>query len=845
MIRDTLARLMRVVRARPVTVTFAVTVLVVSIVALVARAVGGPDQGDAGPIGSVLATGLGPVVDDGRWWTVLSYPLLTTGPRHLVLALAVVVVLGGLVEPRLGTRRSIIALVTTTLAGALVGLALQGLSAALTLGWFPDADRVLVLDPIAPAVGLALAGSAALDRIHRRRTRVLVLVALVIGTVYLGQVDDFVRIGAGLAGLALGFVLVPRENDRSWRRSTEHETRVLLASTSAMLGIGPLLALIEPHRHSLAGPIVQLVVGRFAEPRATNACRVWDVTASCVQQQTVAASLSPVEVLVSALPWLVFVVIAWGIWRGRRLAIHLGIAANLLLVGLFVFYWILTPTAAVGDGARASRLDATQFVVQVVAILVIHVLAAVALWRWRASCPLPPVRARAIRALVAVVAAALVLMALYVAIVLADPSAWTPAPTLGTALLEAPERLLPPALLAANPVAFDPVSPLALALTFGIAPVFDIVVLLACRSALATTRPHERDLAPDRVRELLRRGGGGPIAHMATWPGMRTWLDTETGAAVTYRVEQRVAIVLGTPFGAPDVDDHDVLSRFATESDTNGLIPCFYSVPMTLAERFVETGWSAVEVAEESVIPLEDWAMKGKKWQDVRSSINRADREGVDVRWGRFDELTASELEQVREISAEWAGDKALPEMGFTLGGLAQLDDDEVLIALAVDGAGVVQAVTSWLPVWRDERIVGRTLDVMRRRPDSMNGVMEMLIARVAQRLQSEGAEFLSLSAAPLASSVQHAASDSGDASILQGLLHELGARLEPVYGFRSLLNFKRKFQPVMVPLGLVYLEPTQLPAIGLALTKAYLPGVTVGALVDAFRQARNDRPES
>jgi phosphatidylglycerol lysyltransferase len=74
--------------------------------------------------------------------------------------------------------------------------------------------------------------------------------------------------------------------------------------------------------------------------------------------------------------------------------------------------------------------------------------------------------------------------------------------------------------------------------------------------------------------------------------------------------------------------------------------------------------------------------------------------------------------------------------------------------------------------------------------------------------------------------------------------LDRVGRTLEPVYGFRSLLAFKLKFQPVCRPLYMVYPDPTALPAIGVAVTRAYLPDLT---LRQAFhlvgRALRRPRP--
>jgi lysylphosphatidylglycerol synthetase-like protein (DUF2156 family) len=47
---------------------------------------------------------------------------------------------------------------------------------------------------------------------------------------------------------------------------------------------------------------------------------------------------------------------------------------------------------------------------------------------------------------------------------------------------------------------------------------------------------------------------------------------------------------------------------------------------------------------------------------------------------------------------------------------------------------------------------------------------------------------------------------------------------LEPAYGFASLLRYKGKFNPEYRPMHLYYADNSQLPAIGLAIGRAYLP---------------------
>jgi hypothetical protein len=73
----------------------------------------------------------------------------------------------------------------------------------------------------------------------------------------------------------------------------------------------------------------------------------------------------------------------------------------------------------------------------------------------------------------------------------------------------------------------------------------------------------------------------------------------------------------------------------------------------------------------------------------------------------------------------------------------------------------------------------------------------------------------------------------------IQGLLDIIGTATEPVYGFRSLLRFKAKFQPVYEPLYLIYPDPAPLGPIIIAIRRAYLPHLTSGQALRLLAKLR------
>ena len=284
---------------------------------------------------------------------------------------------------------------------------------------------------------------------------------------------------------------------------------------------------------------------------------------------------------------------------------------------------------------------------------------------------------------------------------------------------------------------------------------------------------------------------------------------------------------------------HAVL-EFVRYCETHGWMPSFFSSTRVVLPQAQSLGYRYVQVAEDTVIDLPDLQFKGKAWQDVRTALNQAAKLGIDLRLGPLVEQPRGIQTQVRAISSEWVEDKGLPEMGFTLGGVDEAMDPHVHVGLAVDGDATVHGVTSWMPVHAEGggEPIGWTLDVMRRVPGAFRYSMEFLIASACLAYRDQGAAVVSLSGAPLARS-SAVGDDRLDRGTLDVFLDRLGGALEPYYGFRSLHAFKAKFQPRIEPLYLVFPGETDLPRIGIALSRAYLPDAGITAFFSLALEVR------
>lgn len=556
----------------------------------------------------------------------------------------------------------------------------------------------------------------------------------------------------------------------------------------------------------------------------------------CFLQFDLLRASMPGAVLRSLLPTAVTLVLAWGLYRGRRFAAMCAVAINLFTAGVAIAYYLIVPLSFAPDGMTSLLQHGA--ITACVANALPPLFFAVALTAALKHFPIRVGWRRLIGGVGAIVLVLLACAAVYLMYGIAQPDEFSPRATASSLLAELPGRFLPIGFLSHMKLSFVPRTPMASIVYQGVGLVFWIVVLVVViRWMSDVSESNER--AQARAERLVETGGES-MSFMTTWEGNSYWLSPTGKSAVAYRVLNGIALTCTGPFGEPSewMDDLTGFTQYCVE---RSLSPVFYSVHREQRDALLEAGWSSIEVGSEMVVDPRGWKTTGKKWQDVRTAINKAKRDGVTDVQSTFLEASLDVREQIEDISEEWAQLKALPEMKFTLGGVEELRDPRVRLLYAIDADGRVLGVTSWLPTWRDGRIVGWTLDFMRHRTDSPNGIMEFLIARMAERLRDEGladpehaVEFMSLSAAPLAgmNPERDNAREGGVAAgegtqVLQHALQIVADWMEPAYGFHSLFNFKRKFQPAEAPVYVCYPDPAALPQIGLAVVRAYVPSVT------------------
>nr|WP_218847366.1 DUF2156 domain-containing protein [Psychromicrobium silvestre] len=758
-------------------------------------------------------------------WTLISSSFFATGLADYLIS-SVLLLVGIAFACRFaGNWRTILAFVLgATLSSFLLNLMIDwGVSNdAQWLGYLGGDYQVGCYAGLCAAVGMA---TAALESLWRRRLRLWLLAGTIMFTLYLGVGQSILAFLGALIGILLGSLLLRSRAEHRLRHSSLRETRVLLATVVAVFAIGPLIAQFTANFS--AGPLS--FVNELTLQSSMNSQSVQQACngqATCETLQSIVGASSPGAVLLTLIPVLLSLVCAEGLRRGRRLPLWITIAVQGYLAALSLLVTVLYLT----DPSNEQSPDLLSFLAVYLAPMVLAPLVtvlALLLNRHAFQVRSSPESVRGLARTGLALAVSLLLV--YVVAWFAEDNLSTD--VLGSLLSQLPHLLIPfPGPLDSNlPQGLI----CTLLYTFGAAVIWLIMLYLMVRDYWRFGGQGADQAADRAIAAGLIRRGGGALSHMALWEGNYYWFTADGQAGVAYQVHHGVALTVADPFGE-EAWRAAAAQGFVTHCIEQGLVPCFYSASAALGPGVAELGFRPLEVAEETRLEVTSQAFRGKEWQNVRTALNKARKLEVRNIWGTFASFSPAVRSQIAQLSEEWVAEKALPQLGFTLGGLEELKDDSVLCCVAMDEAGQVLAVTSWLPVYREGQIESWTLDFMRRHPDSFNGVMEYMIASAVRHFQQQ-VEVISLSGTPLASAVSEGGGRPEDA--MSRLLSFLAAALEPFYGFRSLAAFKARFQPSHRTMFMYYQDPLALPSIALAVTEAYLPGQSARQRTQMLRQ--------
>ncbi|WP_354088965.1 phosphatidylglycerol lysyltransferase domain-containing protein [Brevundimonas faecalis] len=317
-----------------------------------------------------------------------------------------------------------------------------------------------------------------------------------------------------------------------------------------------------------------------------------------------------------------------------------------------------------------------------------------------------------------------------------------------------------------------------------------LTLAVAVRSLL--TAPGARSHRPAGPVDVERAGAALAQADMATPEaglallGDKALLFSPSGRSfIAYRVRGRRWIAMGEPAGLRE-ERLELLWSFAEMADSYGGAPVFYSVGEGMLADLASLGLAVRKVGEAAVIDAASFSTEGKGKQNLRTAVNRAEREGAS-----FEVLAPGAVRpleaELRAVSDAWLDHHNGSEKAFSLGRFDIDYLDRSPVAVAWEEGRIVAFANLLVGAQGEEAMI----DLMRHDPEGPHGIMDYLFTRTAQWAREQGMARLDLGMAPL-SGLENRRLAPVFARVGALVFEEGGA----VYGFQGLRAYKAKFSP-------------------------------------------------
>lgn len=329
-------------------------------------------------------------------------------------------------------------------------------------------------------------------------------------------------------------------------------------------------------------------------------------------------------------------------------------------------------------------------------------------------------------------------------------------------------------------------------------------------------QPVGTDAAADRLhvrRLLLELPSRDSLGYFATRDDRSAVFSSDRRAAVSYRVVSGVCLAAGDPLGDPAAWP-DAVARWLATARRYGWVPAVTSTTETGARAYRAVGLHALAMGDEAVIVTRAFDLANPAMRGVRRAVERGRAAGYEVRVRRQAELPPGELAAVVAEADRWRrGEERGYSMALDRFG-SPVDPREVVVT-AHDADGRLRGVLSFVPWGRR----GLSLDVMRRSPEAVTGVTELMVSGLVDASRDIGVERVSMNFAMFRETFQ--LGERVGATPVQRLNRRVLLLASRFWQLEQLYRSNDKYLPDWQPRVLCYEAAGHLSRVVLALGQA------------------------
>lgn len=320
-----------------------------------------------------------------------------------------------------------------------------------------------------------------------------------------------------------------------------------------------------------------------------------------------------------------------------------------------------------------------------------------------------------------------------------------------------------------------------------------------------STLPRERA----RGQQIIERYGRTSLDYFKLWKDKSFFFSPTHNMFISYAVSRSVALALGDPVGPAD-EIEPTVREFAAFCEENGWACGFHQTLPDFLDIYRNIGFRKLKIGDDAIVDLPSFTLEGKARKEFRSKVRQLESMGIHIR--EYEPLLSDEVVgTLKEVSNEWLQIPGRRERTFTLGQFEREYVRYTPVLAACDEKGNLLAFVNLIQTGPVEL----TADLMRRRTEAPNGIMDYLFVKVFLWAKEHGYQYFNMGMAPMAGF-----DEREEATAEERAIHSFFQQLNFLFSFRGLRHYKAKFAGRWEPRYLIYRNPLDLPRLALALRR-------------------------
>jgi len=320
------------------------------------------------------------------------------------------------------------------------------------------------------------------------------------------------------------------------------------------------------------------------------------------------------------------------------------------------------------------------------------------------------------------------------------------------------------------------------------------------------TLPHERA----RAAEILEAHGRSSLDPFKLSSDKAYFFTPSGRTFLAYRMAGSFAVVLADPVG-PEGEIPAIVRSFRVLCQENDWRLAFHQTLPDHLQHYRAEGFKKLKIGDEAIVELGEFSLEGKRMKHLRHYVNQFEKQGIRAVY--HEPPVAEEvMAGVGEVSDDWLRIPGRRERGFTMGAFSveEVRKTPVFAAVGPDGRAL-----AFMNVIRSYAPGETTIDLMRHRRDAPDGAMDFLFIKLFEAQKRKGFTRFSQGMAPM-SGFREGEEAGAEERAVQYFLQ----RLNFLFSYSGLLQYKAKFATRWEPRYTVYRNVVDLPRLAIALAR-------------------------